>query len=68
MLSPSSAPPETTDTEEMINPALIIRRAEAPAVTVSLFVVNRPMSRWGTVWHRMVPATMMPEASRRQTL
>ena len=41
---PSSAPQEVTERAENINPMLMMRRATAPACTVSLLLLNIPIN------------------------
>lgn len=56
---PSKAPQEVTETDETINPVLIIRSAVVPAWIVSIFEVNRLISCVGIRRHKMVPNTIM---------
>ena len=53
--SPSSAPEAVTDTEDTINPALIILKAAAPADIVVSLEVNNPISVSGIHKHTAVP-------------
>jgi len=68
MPSPSSAPMEVTDTEERINPRLMICRAVAPMRMVSSLVLNRCISQSGKIWHSPVPMTMMDRTRMRLVL
>ena len=52
--SPSSAPEAVTDTEDTINPALIILKAAAPADIVVSLEVNNPISVSGIHKHTAV--------------
>lgn len=68
MPMPSRAPEDVTDTEDTIKPALMMRRAAAPAWLVSGFSVKSPIRRRGTVRQTRVPATMMTAHMARVTL
>ena len=56
---PSSAPQEITDTEETMNPRLMISRAVRPAAMVSALVENSSISCEGIAQQRTVPRAMM---------
>ena len=61
--NPSKAPEEVTDTAEMKNPALMIRRARPPIWMVSGFWVKRPIRVSGMAKQRTVPSSMIPPLS-----
>ena len=63
MPRPSSAPLEITETEETINPMLIIRRAVLPTAIVSALVENNPINWLGINQQSMVPAVMIQTES-----
>lgn len=66
--SPSSVPEETTDTEETMNPALMIRRAVLPIRMVASLEVNRCISQSGKIRHSPVPPIIMAIISNRVVL
>lgn len=49
-----------TDTEEMMNPTLMIRRAVLPTAMVWALEENSPIRLPGTAQHSTVPSTMIP--------
>ena len=57
---PSSAPLEVMDTEDTINPRLMIRSAVLPAVIVCGLVVNSPSKVPGINMQSRVPVSMIP--------
>ena len=57
--SPSRAPEAVTDTDDTIKPALIIFKADTPAVIVFSLLVNKPISVPGIHKHIMVPMHMI---------
>ena len=67
MPSPSSAPLEMTEREEITNPMLIRRRAVLPAAIVSALSEKRPMSWSGIAQQSAVPTAMIAAESRSAT-
>ena len=61
--SPSKAPQQITETQEKINPRLMIRRAFVPMAIVSGVDVKICMSIPGAIQQSKSPASMIAEAS-----
>ena len=68
MPRPSRAPEEVTDTEEITNPAQMIRRAVPPAWMVSGWEVNSPIRGSAQSRQTTVPKAMMIPLAHRVAL